>query len=158
MKVIITNKTKKDLLKSFSDLLKNVFSCSNNITNDIIIYGVSINNEKYYFLTKKERKNFIKENKNLCSEIFTLEYLEDCAGRCEVIKYQIKSNVILYNAINSNMYEIFDLDKSIKYSFPYWNIHQGSIEDKYNALESFGVNFKNNVYSEKEKVYKKEAV
>ena len=84
--------------------------------------------------------------------IFTLEYITDYAGRDEVIRYISGDTVILYNAINHKLYETFDFKKSIERGYPCWNMYCGTIKDKYDIFEEYGIVFQNEAYKEKTKI------
>ncbi len=147
MEVSVTSKQQLHALKNFSILLKSVFLCPQNTPS--MIWGVNFDNQEHYFLSKKECKTFIKNNNISKNDMFTLEYMVDHAGRSETIRYISGNTIILYNAVNPNLYETFDFEKSLKRGYPCWNMHCGTIKDKYDILEEHGIVFEQNIYKDK---------
>ncbi len=120
-------------LKSISDMLK---SSKENSLPKNKVYGVINNYEKKFFDTRKEMKEYLKENNLKAKDSFKVEYVGNCLERDNVIRYTKANESFLYEIIDDSTYFKFGSTNGRSYR---WQFKYGNITDYYKALDRYDV-------------------
>lgn len=122
-----------DILKQISNLLK---SSSEDSISKYKVYGIVTANQKIFFDTKKEIKEYVKNNKLPIKDIFKVIYIGNYLEQDNVVKCVKNKETFIYKMIDDSTYFTFGLDKGKKYR---WQFKYGNITEYYKALDRYDI-------------------
>ena len=112
-----------------------------------------------FFSSFDEFNNYINSNSNLNPyDVGTVEYLRECAGKSDVIKFtSINGNIRLYAACDEYGYCIYNNERSIYRGEFTWEYFHGRLSCVYEAFRDRGIVFGDGlkIQEKNKKLYKK---
>ena len=103
-----------------------------------------------YLDTEEEFLEYLKNNKTNSNDIGTVEYLRNCAGRSDVIKFTSydTGDVRLFASFYGDSYGVYNFDRSTYRGEFVWEYNHGSLREIYKAFRDRGVVFENDLYAQ----------
>ena len=106
-----------------------------------------------YFESEDKFNNYINNNDYNAFDVGTVEYIRECAGKKDVLKFTSTSNGIvrLFCACDEYGYGIYNNKRSIYRGEFVWEYNYGSLNSAYKAFRDRGIVFEDDIYLEIDK-------
>lgn len=101
-----------------------------------------------YFDSDEEFNSYLNNNNCNTFDVGTVEYIRECAGRKDVIKFTsaVNGTIRLFSACDEYGYVIYNNKRSIYRGEFVWEYNYGGLNSAYKAFRDRGIVFEDDVY------------
>lgn len=111
------------------------------------LYGIFNFSTTIYFDNLDDIKEYILTNNISKENVFVIEYIENFAGRCDVIrKSYANKKIILLTVIDELGYAECNIERSYREGEFCWEYYEGDLRKEYDIFRKKGIHFKNDIY------------